>query len=214
LTIVPAHLSAQIEFGGQVVSGRGITSAQLLGDSEELRAIVKGTLYPGSLNVILNQPLRLLDTAAFMFSRQRRMLWPASLNGADVWIYRWCEAPLHVVEVLSTVHLREHLALKDGDDVILRVSHEQIGAINPVGRFTWVMLWAGRRHWFYSSDTYYNRILSLCEKLGAARQQPVAKGLLETSLVVVKEVVKRSPAGALARKIVAYRKTFERRLNF
>ena len=75
--------------------------------------------------------------------------------------------------VLSLVNMRENLTLKDGDDVILRVSYEQIGAINPVGRFAWAALWAGRRRWFYSSDTYYDgRLRSLGVKLGAAQQQP------------------------------------------
>ena len=83
------------------------------------------------------------------------------------------DAPLHIAEILSLVHMRENLTLKDGDDVILRVNYEQIGALNFVGRFAWVALWTGRRHWFYSRDTYYDGTLrSLGVKLGAAQQQP------------------------------------------
>jgi hypothetical protein len=163
-------VSKQIEFGGQVISGRGLATAELFDHREELYAIVKGTLYPGSLNVILNRPLHLLDTAAFVFDRERRMLWPGTLNGVDIWLYRWRGAPLHILEVLSSVNTREHFALKDGHNVILRVSYEQIGAINFVGRFIWAVSWTGRRHWFYSSDTYYNATLSsLSVKLGAAQ---------------------------------------------
>ena len=199
----------QFQFGGHVISGRGAAAPELLGLSEELHAIVRETIYPGSLNIVLNRPLRLRDTAAFAFDRERRMLWPAaSLNGVDVWIYRWPACPLHIIEVLSSIHLRERLKLKDGDHVILRLSDEQIGTINPLGRLAWAALWVGRRHWFYS-DPYYDKTLSLCTKLGAAQQQPVVKGLVQLSFVavkeimaVMKEIIKRTPIiGTLARKV-------------
>lgn len=202
-------MSAQIELGGQVISGRGRAAPELFGLSEELHAIVKEPLYPGSLNIVLNRPLRLLNTAAFTFDGESRMLWPASLNGVDVWIYRWRESPLHIVEVLSSIHLRERLKLKDGDDVILRLRDKQIGAINPIGRLTWAVLWIGRRQWVYSNYAYYSRTMGLCTKLGATQQEPIVKGLVQTSFVVVKDItllvkriIKRTPViGTLARRI-------------
>ena len=166
-------MSKQIEFEGQVVSGRGISTAELSAHGKELSAIIGGFSVSRLAQRRFESTSAPPDTAAFVFDRERRMLWPGWLNGVDVWIYRWRDAPLHIAEILSLVHMRENLTLKDGDDVILRVNYEQIGAINFVSRFAWVALWAGRRHWFYSRDTYYDGTLrSLGVKLGAAQQQP------------------------------------------
>ena len=114
--------SSEVAFEGQVVCGRGLAAPELVTLSVQVQAIVKEPLCPGSLNIVLNRPMRLLDTAGFAFDRGYRTLWPASLGGINVWVYRWRESPLHVVEILSSVYLRGRLNLKNGDAVTLRLT--------------------------------------------------------------------------------------------
>jgi hypothetical protein len=99
--------SLDVALKGQVVSGRGLAAPELLTLREQVQTIVQEPLCPGSLNIILNRPVRFLDTAGFAFDRDYRTLWPASLGGINVWVYRWRESPLHTVEILASVYLRE-----------------------------------------------------------------------------------------------------------
>jgi hypothetical protein len=175
---------------GQVVSGRGLAAPVLLSLREQVQSITKEPLYPGSLNIILKRPVRLLDAAGFAFDLDYRILWQASLGGMNVWVYRWRECPLHVVEILASCSLRERLNLKNGDTVTLRVSRGQIDKIHFQEQFIWAALWTGRRHWFYSHNFYENHTMRFGKELGAAQEQPVVKGPIPISLYVLKEPVK------------------------
>jgi len=161
-----------VDLKGQVVSGRGLAAAELLSLKDQVQTIVQEPLCPGSLNIILNHPVRLLDAAGIEFDFDYRTLWRASLGGINVWVYRWRESPLHIVEILSPVHLRERLNLKNGDTVTLRMSKRQIGKIHFLERFIWAALWAGRRHWFYSHKSYSNRTVRFGKELGATQERP------------------------------------------
>jgi 2-polyprenyl-3-methyl-5-hydroxy-6-metoxy-1,4-benzoquinol methylase len=196
---------------GQVVSGRGLAAPELLTLREQVQSIVKEPLCPGSLNVILNRPVRFLATAGMAFDLDYRTLWPASLDGIKVWVYRWRESPLHVVEILSSVYLRERLSLKNGDTVTLRLSGGQIGKIQPLERFFWAALWTGRRRWFYSYKFYSNHTVRLGKEFGATQETKEMIPLMSTVtlkdraqnwLYISKRIVKSIPVvGSLAKSL-------------
>jgi hypothetical protein len=174
---------------GQVVCGRGLAAPELVRLREQVQAIVNEPLYPGSLNIVLNRPVRLVDAAGFMFDLDYRTLWRASLGGINVWAYRWRESPLHVVEILSAVYLRGSLNLKNGDAVTLRMSRVQIGELHFFERLIWALLWRGRRRWFYAYKLYSNRTVRLGKELGATQEQPVVRRSIPITLYVMREVV-------------------------
>ncbi len=181
--------SLDVAFEGQVVGGRGLAAAELVKLREQVQAIVKEPLYPGSLNIVLNRPVRFLDPAGFAFDLDYRTLWRASLGGVDVWVYRWRESPLHIVEILSSVYLRERLNLKNGDTVTLRINRAQIGKLRYLERLIWALLWTGRRRWFYLYKFYSGRTVRFGRDLGATQEQPVVLGPLSVGLYVIKEIV-------------------------
>ncbi len=190
-----------IQIIGQVASGRGMGTDRVIRFKHELYAIIKQFLYPGTLNILLNRPVRLPDSLGFTFDHDGGKVWPASLNGVDVWIYRWRGCPLHIAEVLSPYCLRDRLNLKDGDDVTLGLSDEQADEINPLGRIAWAALWLGRRDSYFLRDSCHtgqNKTMLWSKKLGALQQQPEVKGALQLSLLVLKKI-SRGPAalGAL-----------------
>ncbi len=82
------------------------------------------------------------------------MLWPATIEGIDVWAYRWPTAPLHVLEIISATHLRGELGLTDRDSVSISMNDEFI--LSPSSRelFTWAVFWFGRGSAYYYSDRY------------------------------------------------------------
>jgi hypothetical protein len=164
--------SSQIEWHGRVASGRGSAAPELHALYAELNAIVREPLYPGSINLVLDRPLRMRASKAATFDRGRRMVWPATLNGIGVWLYRWRSCPLHVIEVLAPIHLRTRLLLRDGDGVTLGVSSSVVGRINVVERLIWAALWLGRGDWAYSVGTYFQHVEDWGMNLGAAQQKP------------------------------------------
>lgn len=196
---------------GHVVSGRGKATADLANFKGELSKVTAQSLRPGTLNIVLKRPIRFVGSRAYVFDQGHRMLWPASANGVDVWLYRWRECPLHVIEVLAAVNLREHFGLQNGDKLTLAVDPRCVEPISRFARLAWTALWSGRKRLAYSSDVYYNRTMRASMRLGAAQQQPPLAGILATCASLAKHVGQKAlrllgsattpPAGpALARQ--------------
>ena len=167
-----------IKIAGRVRSGRRMASAQFAGLMIELETITHETLCPGTLNVILDRPVRLNEAAARFFDRSARMVWPARLNDMNVWVYRWKHSALHVVEVISSVNLRDRLGLKDGDRVTLTMHPGHIDRIGAVAAIVWGIVWFGRRDWCYTNNRYYFALHKFCQAFGAT-QQDLAGSLKE-----------------------------------
>lgn len=181
-----------IEINGRVRSGRGVAAPYIAKIQSELERVTNEAIVPGTLNIILDRPLRLNEAGARLFDQNLRMLWPATLNGTDVWVHRWKHTALHVVEVLSCVHLRNRFDLKDGDRVTLTMRPDDIDRVGAMGRTAWAIVWIGRRDWCYTNDRYYFGLRRYCKALGATQQSP--RGRLKNVLVgSAKAMIKRSP---------------------
>jgi hypothetical protein len=190
--------SMDIEFYGKVISGQGAATAELLSLEKELLAIVKEPLFPGSLNVLLKHPVLFRDETGTLFfdDAERRAIWPASLNGVGVWIYRWRDAPLHMVEIICKFNLRKRFNLQNGDRVSLRVGEHHIEQISLSSKFAWAAVWIGRRQWTYPNIEY----LTFME-FGAAQQQPVKKKPVRATIWAIKQIIKRIPVAGSVRSI-------------
>lgn len=149
-------LAARVTVEGVVASGRSQARVIMNEKSRELRALVGVDLQPGSLNLVLEEPLRLVTEKSVRFDRDLRYLWKAQLVGSErpVWIYRWRGCPLHVCEIVSPVHLRTDLGLADGDRMTLIIEAEVIGRVGQLARVVWSLLWQGRQHHYYGSESY------------------------------------------------------------
>lgn len=146
---------------GSVVDGRGRASEHLAEFNEALRVVSGQIFHPGSLNVVLERPLRLRPDVGVAFDEWgKRRLWSGRLNGDRVWIYRWRGCPLHIVEVLHPDLLRKRLQLRTGSIIRLELD----GAARPsvIDRLFWGCLWAlGRRGWFYTRPEYARLVARL-----------------------------------------------------
>jgi hypothetical protein len=141
-------------YRGTVVPGRKLTQATVERHRDELRRLTREQFFPGSLNIALMTPVRLSCESTLAFDFGRRFVWPARLNGVGVWLYRWPTAPLSVVEVLSSTHLRKGLGLTDGASVTIEVEEAHIAPIGASALLGWVLLWLGRPALFYRSERY------------------------------------------------------------
>ena len=188
----PPLVPTTIKLRGHVVSGRGKATGDLAKFERELSEAAAQPLHPASVNIVLKRPIRFADSRAYIFDQGRRLLWPASANGIDVWLYRWRECPLHIIEVLSAVNLRERLGLRDGDKLTLTVDPRCLEPIGRAAHLAWTALWSGRKRLAYSSDAYYEKTMRASTHLGAAQQQPAVTGVAATVAFFAKYVIRQT----------------------
>jgi hypothetical protein len=159
---------------GEVVAGRGNAAPTMRREAEAFRAATGERLLPGSLNLLLSEDVFFDLSAARRTASGQRLLWRMSLCGLPVWAYRWPHAPLHVVEILAPVHLRETLGLQDGDRVSLSFPGRIAVPLTLRQKLACLLIWRGREAWSYRRDGYCTRLRQLAIDLGAT-QRPLRK---------------------------------------
>jgi hypothetical protein len=194
--------SETLKLSGQVTSGRGLGTSNIGRNAAQIRDAIGVAVVEGSLNILLNRPVMFAnDTAIRMhFDKgEPRLDWPGKLNGIDVWVHRWQSAPLHIVELLSAVHLRSHLKLSNGDKVQIEVRKCDVERIATVGRLTWALFWLGRKSWTYLSrrDGYIFRIQWWCKRFGAT-QCGTERNCRDLSMALTKTAIKKFPGARQA----------------
>ena len=145
---------------GVVTRGRG-GAKKLFVQEPVPGALPEGeSLFPGSLNVVLELPVQLDFRMAIPFAGGKRYLWPVSINGveAPVFIYRWKGCPLHVLEIVSTQRLRDLLGLEDGSALELALPCDPVVQVSQMAAAVWWVLWRGRETSYYTNE-YYKRLV-------------------------------------------------------
>ena len=139
-------------FTGSIIDGRG----RATGDLKNLDDIVQKKLEPGSLNLVLSEPILLSNHYIdFIFDKENRFLWSIVIDGytIPVYIYRWNGTPMHIVELVSTENLRRYCNLEDNKLTIM-IDNIKIKRVPFFSRLCWYLLWWRRENWYYSKDAY------------------------------------------------------------
>lgn len=158
-----------LKIEGHTLSGRGKATKHILQEYDEFSTATAEQILPGSLNVVLREPILLDSQKAKIISGGSRLLWKAHLFDKPVWVYRFLHAPLHVVEILSSDHLRTELSLKDGDVVELKLASEIVVDLTFRQKAAWTFIWKGREKWSYNWDYYFLGTQKLSIDLGATQ---------------------------------------------
>ena len=172
-------------YTGTVLSGRGNARKHMEAEYAAFQEATGESLIQGSLNLILSEPVFLNLETALEVSQGERLLWRAELSGLPVWVYRFPHAPLHVVEVLASVRLRDVLDLEDGATVPLCLQQADVVKLSVRQRVAWFLLWKGRGSWSYHKDWYYLRTRSLSIDIGAT-QRPSQQSMILSLLRFVR----------------------------
>src|SRR5690606_5577610 len=99
--------------------------------------------------------------------------WEAELGGHRCLIRRWKLCPLHVVELVSPMHLRSTLGLETGDRVAIDIAS---GLTEPVGvrrGLAWASVWMFRRHRFFADSEYARIVAELNPRAYELASQPL-----------------------------------------
>ena len=145
---------------GRAVSGRGTAKTILAGHSE-LSDYFGAEPQPGSLNIILDQPILFRpERAAVRFDNDRRLAWPAMLERQPYLVHRWKNCPLHVVELISPFRFQ----IQKGEHAFVDFN---VADTEPIswGRFIgWGCLWLFRQRHAYSDDKYFHLASELSDQ--------------------------------------------------
>lgn len=150
---------------GIVVSGRGLGRGEVARLSENIEEATGLKPFPGSLNIVLRQPLLLRVDRAAAVSPCRRYFWWAELNGLRCLAYRFPGCPLHVVEFVSDMQIRDALSLKDNDPVTIVMDRSAVADISPGQWIAWASLWKFDGQLFYASDRYWRQTKRIVRRL-------------------------------------------------
>lgn len=132
---------------GRVIKGKG--GYGKVSHGQEVAAYFKNTPVKGTLNIALDQPVRLRHAKALI-----SMFWPSYIEGIPCLITRTPHTPLHIVEVISD----EQLPCTRGDRVTLVIPRGCTVEIPPVHRTIWKVFYGfGRTRWFQYK--IYRRLL-------------------------------------------------------
>lgn len=152
-----------------VIPGRGLASKQLA----PIKELDKYGFFPGSLNLIINEPTRLEANKCTIatFDVTHRYFWLARIDDIDVFLYRWRGSRLHTVEIMAPVNLRSHFGLYDGASVKIEVSKKIISPVQVRDRLLYQLLWSmGRQSWPYQSELYQSFVKYLEAAVGTLQR--------------------------------------------
>jgi hypothetical protein len=76
---------------------------------------------------------------------------------------------MHIVEVVSDEHLRSALGLRDG--AIVAIEAPDARPVSLLRTLGWAAVWAGRRDYYYTNDSY----VALTKRLAAFRKLGVQR---------------------------------------
>ena len=132
---------------GRVIKGKGGYSKNP--HRPEVAAYFKNTPIKGTLNIALDQPVRLRQAKAL-----NSRFWPSYIEGIPCLITRTSHTPLHIVEVISD----EQLPCTRGDWVTLVIPRGCTVDLPSIHHTIWKIFYGfGRAHWY--EYKIYRRLL-------------------------------------------------------
>ncbi len=140
---------------GYLVSGRGYGANMVKANHHIVAEKLNANPYPGTLNIVLDAPL-LLKKAHKLDAKGKLFGVPGTINDIPCLLYRFNYTPLHVLEVIAPVHLRDTLGLKDGQEINISVSEENIAPPAPWRCRLWELFYKDRLEAYY--DDYLNKL--------------------------------------------------------
>lgn len=149
-----------IQIKGEIVKGNG----RSLEDLDELINKIGIKLYPGSLNLVLKDPIFLeVNQSDIVFgNNNNRYIWKAKIKDFPeiecVYVYRWNGSPLHIIEVISDEMIRQHLK-KEQKLLTVEIDKKSLRPLSWFGKIIWKFTWYKRENWYYKNKWYRKNIL-------------------------------------------------------
>jgi len=144
---------------GKIIKGRNRSQEDLFNPESNIKKMLGLDIYPGTLNLIINEPLLLNTKYGIPIDIQKkRYVWRLDnpRYAPKIFLYRWIGCPMHVVEIISTHHIKKFHNLKNGNNFNINLNSKYIFPINKYKYIVWFLLWKGRVDWYYNNENYKN----------------------------------------------------------
>lgn len=138
---------------GRIISGRGIAASIVSDNSERIEPLLGATPYAGTLNIVMESPF-FIKKATQIDIKGKQFAILGHIGEIPCLIYRWHNAPLHVIEVISSVRLRDVLDLKDGYIINIQVRADKIRPVNAWRLSLWRLFYQHRPRVYYNDDLH------------------------------------------------------------
>lgn len=138
---------------GKFSHGRGMSETLGAWNDDFVRQYFGRMACAGSFNIILNEPVEFLPSAKIAIVDGCRGIWPATVFGHPCLVERWPECPLHIVECISDVKLRDLL----GPSSSVEVTLPSTIVLPAWKRHLWQRVWGGKNADYYS-DAYWQSV--------------------------------------------------------
>lgn len=136
-----------------VVSGRGIGASLVKTTQENLSRLLGETVFPGTLNLITNEPFVFILATPFD-PKNKYYAIPATINDVPCLLSTGKSFPFHVFEVIAAHPLRQKLGLTDGATVTISTSAQHLTPLAGWKKKVWELLYLGREDSFYKEETF------------------------------------------------------------
>lgn len=133
--------------------GRGIGKTVIQKHQEEFekRGI---TVFPGTLNVLLKEPVFLDLSLADFQIEQTWFVFQAKINGHPCHIFRFPKCPDHIFEILADIKLSDFLPVFKGGEVNIKIDKKYLKKNTKFSCLFWLLFWSGRRNAYYNGNLY------------------------------------------------------------
>ena len=146
---MPEQKPNSVTLRGRVISGRG-TASKIKGFGAGVIDFFGEPPVRGSLNLVLDKPVRFDPEQIEFAKRKRAFFWAGEINGMRCLITRLKGHPLHIIEIIAPCKLRDRFQLHDGDWLELKVSTDTIKNLSWGTKAIWNIFWRFRECWYVS----------------------------------------------------------------
>lgn len=121
-----------------VRSGKNLCEKIVTNHSEELKQLTNLNMFPGSLNVILEEPIRFKNAIKWSPWREDwqafdpKDLIPAMLYDRPIFLQRNTKTRLNETSILAEISLRNTYDLKDGDEIEIKIDEKYIEKLSKL----------------------------------------------------------------------------------
>lgn len=138
-----------------ISNGRGIAKKSGFLSDPLLVDFLGASPFPGTLNILSPVPLAFDPQKALVLNGGKARFWPVTLEGTHCLAYRWRNCPLHVIEIVSAIKIRDMLGAERQE---VSVKFSDVIPVSKLRRSAWRFFWEGHEKDYYGNDEYLRSV--------------------------------------------------------
>src|SRR5690606_16150061 len=97
------------------------------------------------------------------------------VRGRPCLAYRWNSCPLHILELVSSHHLRDELYLASGDTVEVELNSLEVAALSQMQKIVWKIVWGHNLDLYYRGSIISKILDYMCKLIPFLRRATIQR---------------------------------------